>query len=371
MFWRSLFKPTEGSWPQKFGGALLLIFCLCGGPTYAQQQFLALGEQAISVKNPSHLVLIGVARAGSRLVAVGEHGVVIYSDDNGQSWHQALVPVSVSITDVAFATPNDGWAVGDYGVVLHTHDGGVTWTKQITGNQVNKLIMTAATQFASSQPSSDEAQRALRRANIFVQAGPDKPFMSILVFDPQNVMVFGAYRMCIKTADGGKNWTDCSLDIADSISHNLYNAVAAGSSLYIGAEAGMVFRSVDQGKTFQQVTSPAKDTLFGILATRGNTLDTFGVAGHMFRSMDQGQTWSTVAIFAQSNLTAGMVLQSGAVIVVSEAGDMYLSTDDCLTFHVSGVNQGMGIFGITQAADGDIVLVGTDGVRVVQAPPSS
>jgi photosystem II stability/assembly factor-like uncharacterized protein len=331
---------------------------------YAEDQPMALSEQAIPVKDPRGVLLISIARAGDRLVAVGEHGVIVYSDDNGKNWVQAIVPVSVTMTSVAFATSEEGWAAGDCGVVLHTHDGGATWQLQITGIRVNQMVMAAAAKFYAADPTNVAAQTALRRANIFMQDGPDKPFFSILPSNIKNVMIFGAYRMCIRSADGGKSWDDCSLDVADPISHNLYDAIQEGSSIYIAGEVGMVFHSSDDGNTFPQVASPADDTLFGILHTADNTLVTFGVAGHMFRSVDEGMTWSPVNIAAQANLTAGIILRSGTIIAVSEAGDVYASDDDGLTFHVSGGNQGMGLFDLVQAANGDIVFVGTGGVRV-------
>src|ERR1700730_2204806 len=57
-------------------------------------------------------VLLGIAAAGNRLVAVGERGCIVYSDDNGKRWQQARVPVSATLTAVTFASPTQGWAVG-------------------------------------------------------------------------------------------------------------------------------------------------------------------------------------------------------------------------------------------------------------------
>ena len=78
--------------------ALALTFSLSLGvvrPLLAQTDQTDLQESAIPVKAPSHVFLNAVALAGSRLVAVGEHGVIIYSDDEGASWRQASVPVNV------------------------------------------------------------------------------------------------------------------------------------------------------------------------------------------------------------------------------------------------------------------------------------
>ena len=48
---------------------------------------------SISATAPRGLVN-GLARAGARVVAVGQRGHVLYSDDGGRSWTQAQVPVS-------------------------------------------------------------------------------------------------------------------------------------------------------------------------------------------------------------------------------------------------------------------------------------
>ena len=121
--------------------------------------------------------------------------------------------------------------------------------------------------------------------------------------------------MCVKTKDGGKHWQDCSLDVPDPVSHNLYDAVRSGSSIYITGESGSVFRSDDQGQTFTALAIPADDTLLGILATPKRSLLTYGVAGGLYRSTDQGQTWKVETIGSQADLTAGIILKSGIILL--------------------------------------------------------
>jgi photosystem II stability/assembly factor-like uncharacterized protein len=77
--------------------------------------------------------MLAVTRAGARLVAVGERGTVLLSDDHGQQWRQAAVPVQVTLTCVAFADERHGWAAGHLGTILHSDDGGQTWRKQLDG----------------------------------------------------------------------------------------------------------------------------------------------------------------------------------------------------------------------------------------------
>ncbi len=49
-------------------------------------------------------MMTGLTRAGERLIAVGQRGHILYSDDRGQHWQQAQVPVSSDLVAVHFPT---------------------------------------------------------------------------------------------------------------------------------------------------------------------------------------------------------------------------------------------------------------------------
>jgi photosystem II stability/assembly factor-like uncharacterized protein len=54
-------------------------------------------------------LLLDAERAGARVVAVGERGHVVLSDDGGRSWRQARsVPVRVTLTGVCFVGASEG-----------------------------------------------------------------------------------------------------------------------------------------------------------------------------------------------------------------------------------------------------------------------
>jgi photosystem II stability/assembly factor-like uncharacterized protein len=75
-------------------------------------------------------LLLDLALAGQRLVAVGERGHVMLSDDQGATWRQAKsVPTRVLLTAVFFVDAEYGWAVGHDETILNTADGGETWTR--------------------------------------------------------------------------------------------------------------------------------------------------------------------------------------------------------------------------------------------------
>lgn len=342
---------------------LLVVVVL--GATASADPYPPLHETAPTVREPARVLLVSVARAGDRLVAAGEHGVIIFSDDNGHSWTQAAVPVTLTVTSLGFANAKEGWAAGAYGAVLHTTDGGAVWERQITGIEVNQLMTASASAAASADPTAGAAVAAVRRATILAAAGPDKPFLSVQALDPKRAMIFGSYRTCLITEDAGTHWADCSLNVQDPVSHNLYDSQQIGSSIFLSGEVGTVFRSTDGGKTFVMTKPDTDTTMFGIVGTPKGTLVTYGVAGTMFRSTDNGQTWARVKMSTDSNITAGVILKSGQVAVVTEAGNLFISSDDGMSFRAAPRNEGMGLFGIAQAANGDVVLVGSTGVVVV------
>lgn len=329
----------------------------------AAPDFPPLHRPAIALKNPAGVFLIGLAMAGGRLVAVGAHGAIVYSDDDGQSWRQAAVPVSVTLTCVGFATPSIGWAAGDYGIVLHTADGGESWQVQLDGLQVNALMLRAAQDLATAQPDNPGAARALRRAGIFGAAGPDKPFLALWPVSATRATVFGAYRMAVETQDGGQSWVDASLRLTDPLSHNIYGVSATPGAVFLAEETGLVLCSTDAGASFALLGQPAQATLFGVLALPGGTVLAYGVAGTLVRSTDLGATWNSLAIGTAGNLTAAMALRDGSVVITGQRGTVFRSHDGGASFQPLTAQLGMELYAVAQAPDGALIFAGDGGVR--------
>jgi photosystem II stability/assembly factor-like uncharacterized protein len=328
-----------------------------------------LSAPSIPVRDPKGVFLVAVASAGNRVVAVGEEGVIIYSDDNGQSWTQAEVPVSVNLTCVRFATPLQGWAAGHFGVILGTTDGGKTWQTLLNGLQVNQLTLQAA-QAATAQPAADSSNAppglafAMRRANAFVAQGPSIPFLSILLLGPNKLIVFGAYRMAMLTTDGGKTWVDWSLHIYDRLSHNIYDAERIGNNIYLVSEAGLVFCSTDDANSFLP-TAPAGDvTLFGVMGKNEQLITTFGVAAACYYSPDGCKTWNSITLPIQDNLAAGCILSTGEMVIFTETGSV-LGSGDGMNFQLVPNLLLPPVFGALEVQNGQLVVVGGAGASTI------
>ena len=343
-------------------GALLTLSVAVAPAAFAQTSITDLTLPAIAVRTPSQNFVDGLAIAGNRIVITGQHGLIAYSDDEGKTWHQARVPVDVLLTAVAFANAKDGWAVGHMGVVLHTIDGGETWQKQIDGRQVDDLEVAAA---QTADPALPTAALAARRAEVFENMGPDRPFLAVLAQTPQQAIVVGAYRMALRTTDGGKTWDDISLNILDPLSHNLYGITQIGNSIFIGAETGVAFSSTDDGCNFPQLTPTGDATLFGVVPTADGSVFAYGVAGAAYLSHDQGKTWQTINVGTNSDITAGLLLKSGVIVLASETGNLFVSYDNGQSFQQFSQTIPMLLTNLAQMADGNVVVTGSSGVKIL------
>ena len=154
----------------------------------------------------SKTLLQAVARAGTRLVAVGQRGHIVVSTDNGATWTQAKVPVSSDLTAVYFVNERKGWAVGHDGVVLVTADGGDTWTLQLDGPRANERLVEHLQKRVTETPNSAELKQLLDDAKRYKEQGADKPFLDVWFADENTGYVVGAYNLIFRTGDGGKNW---------------------------------------------------------------------------------------------------------------------------------------------------------------------
>src|SRR5690606_22399355 len=122
--------------------------------------------------------LTAIARAGDRLVAVGQRGHILVSEDAGKSWSQASVPVSSDLVAVSFASASHGWAVGHGGVVLKTEDGGLSWAVQLDGHQSSELILDYYAQRIGDERYPD-ASLLIEREKVLVEFGGTQALMDV------------------------------------------------------------------------------------------------------------------------------------------------------------------------------------------------
>ncbi|MFH1154443.1 MAG: YCF48-related protein [Pseudomonadota bacterium] len=281
-----------------------------------------LDRPAVQVSHPERDVLLDICRIDGRLVAVGERGIIVLSDD-GQSWRQATdVPASVSLTTVTFVSKDQGWAAGHSGVVLHTRDGGETWTRQLDGIVVGNLALAAAQTYSDQAGPDDSsaAERHLADARQLIDDGTDKPFLDICFKNEREGVAAGAYGLLFHTGDGGETWESWMTRIDNSEGFHYYTIQWSGDTIVMAGEQGLFYRSRDGGKSFLEIDTPYRGSYFTSAVTGAGDLIIAGLRGNAFVSSDWGETFLAMEGAPPISLLAARTARDGTVLLVNQAG---------------------------------------------------
>jgi photosystem II stability/assembly factor-like uncharacterized protein len=252
-----------------------------------------------------HNMMLGAARAGGRIVAVGAYGYIILSDDGGASYRQAdKVPVDTTLTSVSFAGPEQGWAAGHGGVILHTADGGKSW--------------------------------ALQRSDTSV----DQPLFSIWFANANEGWAAGLWSLLLHTRDGGKSWQQVKLPTAPGQQRGDLNLLhifpGRDGALFVSAEQGVLYRSHDGGQHWEALATGSKASLWSGVVTASGAIIVGGLGGKLLRSEDGGQHWQSLASPTSGSITA-LRSEGNQVMASSLSGALLVSEDDGRQWRVKAV----------------------------------
>lgn len=290
----------------------------------------ALPGSALRAVTMERLLLVDAARQGSRIVAVGDRGYIVLSDDDGATWRRAKSPAAPLLTAVHFVDARHGWAVGHDSMILATADGGETWTQQFSAPAENR------------------------------------PLLDVHFLDASHGIAVGAYGAFYETADGGATWNDRKV-LADDKHMNAIVPLPEGRLVVLG-EAGTIIVSADAGKTWTPVESPYKGSLFGGVVAQDGAAIAFGLRGRIYRSADAGRTWSQVDNASAATLLGGSKLPGGALVISGAAGTVLVSRDGGRSFGPLPTGTTRAISKAILGAPDTLLVLGEAGARAVPLP---
>ncbi|MGY0215918.1 WD40/YVTN/BNR-like repeat-containing protein [Endozoicomonadaceae bacterium StTr2] len=296
-------------------------------------------ELAMPTELASRSLLLDIDRLpdSERLVAVGERGHIVFSDDHGTTWKQATVPTRQMLTAAVFPTAEVGYAVGHDAVILKTEDGGKSWNK------------------------------------VYSDLELEKPLMDVWFRDADYGIAVGAYGLILRTRDGGKSWEDL-YDAVENEDEFHYNAIAPlGEGLMIVGEAGTLYRSLDEGESWETLYGEYDGSYFGLISLPGkNQALAHGLRGNVYRTRDGGDNWQQVELDTDQTLFGAIAVEGDVMMVgysgVVVKGQGVSSATPKYKSHTRADR--MTLSKVTLAANGSLVAVGQGGVHIL-SPASS
>lgn len=279
-------------------------------------------------------LLLDAAFSGEAIIAVGERGTIIRSEDHGRSWNRMQTPDSATLTGVAFSEDGvSGWAVGHGASILASKDRGKTWTRAYQG------------------PKADQA------------------FLDVAVIDQTRIIAVGAYGLCVLSSDGGKTWL--AANPQDSDLH--YNKIAGGlgSTLWLVGEQGTLLRSSDSARSWEKRTVGYDGSLFGFLSLKEGACLCFGLRGHAFLcGSDNAATWEKIPTGTSGLIATGLQLKDGTIVLAGQSRLFLLSHDGGKTFSVWKQELTTAVAELLQARNGSLLAFGEAGVSRLPSPPA-
>jgi len=277
------------------------------------------------------LLVLDARRIGNRVVAVGDHGYIVLSDDGGRSWRRAKAPAAPLLTAVDFRDGKVGLAVGHDTTILGTDDGGETWTQRF---------------------SDPKAQG---------------PLLDVAFVGKDLAVAVGSYGAYYESTDAGKTWASRKIT-ADDKHFNAIVPLPEGRLMIFG-EAGTILASADSGKTWTALASPYQGSFFGAQVASDGAIVAYGMRGHIFRSRDSGKGWQAVENASNASLLGSERLPDGSLVLAGAAGTALVSRDNGVSFQPIETHTTRTLVKPLPGTGSTILLLGEAGPREAALAP--
>ncbi len=307
-----------------------------------------------SIKAPlvSESLLLDITKAGQKkLIAVGEHGHIIFSSD-AMTWQQADVPLQTTLTSVFFIDNKHGWAVGHDATILNTINGGLSWEIQQYKPEL------------------------------------EKPLLDIAFMTPLKGVAIGAYGLFFRTIDGGKTWhnefhkefltlddieyltelrqedEEAYRDETSSILPHFNRLVIDGRTLYLVGEIGLIAKSNDFGINWQRLDEIYLGSFFDLTRTQKGNLLVVGLRGHVFRSVQNGTPWQQQATDTTALINNIVLADNNKIFLLANNGVLLESVDDGLNYQKHLQKDGKALIAGVWF-NGKLIVVSETGVKTI------
>ncbi len=133
-----------------------------------------------------------------------------------------------------------------------------------------------------------------------------------------------------------------------------------GGDLYIAGESGFVYRSQDDGMTWETLEPGYPGSFFGVVGTGDGGVLAYGLRGNIYRS-ENGEEWTSVDSGTERTLNTGHVNDKGEIAIVANDGAVIYSDDGGKSFSSHIRSSRHSYIGVRLIPDEGLVLTGERG----------
>jgi photosystem II stability/assembly factor-like uncharacterized protein len=287
-------------------------------------------------------------------IFVGTRSGVFRSSDNGDNWVEVNAGL-LGFNATALVTAADGKVLtgigrsplgcgnGSGGFVFRSENNGNTWEKAGAGlpvNDVNALTKNSKGEIYAG--TTGGLYRSSDNGSTWTadQTGMGARSVRALTTKPNEKIFAGTDAGVFRSTGSGSAWHSV-------LSNRNILALASNSvgDVFAGADSGRVFRSTDNGNTWQAISMGLNNKLIRSVAinSRGDIFAGTNGSG-IFRSIDNGNTWRAINIglvnqdiLTLASQSTGLILagtNGGGVFSSSNNGDTWESLNSGLTHWV-------------------------------------
>ena len=327
-YWGVYFVNADTGWAVGEGGAILKT--TNGGAKWIWYES--------GVENT--LRTVAAVNNGNRVIAAGDGGMILISEDAGETWSQLSSPTIRNFWNMQMITEEIGWMVGEGGTALKTANGGLNWIQQPMPFPSApywdvSFINTAFGYICSSSGI------VLKTTNggvswIIQQAGDTRSLYTIFTLDTLRASAGGFAGKVVYTTDGGTSWLTASGGIsAPEINkikfiNNVKGFLASSGGFYKTTNGGISWTNIND---LNQEFSAAFTTNISFpIEEKG-----FVTGGKMLlaKTTNEGENWRRTIVNADlfnvyfNDEQNGFINSTDLVYTTNDAGQ---TLDTILTF---------------------------------------
>ncbi len=265
-------------------------------------------EQAVEDRQYVNLNAVNVIDDTTLIAGGGaayEGTVMLKSTDDGITWHRLEAKYGIQIKTIS-VKGSKLLASGSGGGIIYSDDGGATWTMPdgiIPTTSLYAIFKTGDTIFAGGYDGLlvKSTDNGLTWKAVFASDGMHCPTIKDISFVNENVGYVARYnRMVSKTVDGGETWTTVMQD-TNVTAHTLYGVqfLDENTGFVVGKSGTGVsafYKTTDGGNSWSKQIGVFSDHLLGVHFTDAQHGVVCGRDLTLYYTTDGGASWTAGTI---------------------------------------------------------------------------